>query len=523
MKIFKLKPIAILLAAVGMLYSCDDKLDTEPESFVAPETFYSNQEELDNALAGVYDGMQLTYNDANFIFGEFRSDSFFPAPSTTNTSRTSYHNSSMDAADGGLRWTNFYKAIDRANRVIIAAQKLQGINPNTVGQAYAIRSKVYFDLIRIWKNVPLLLEPIKTVSDAYKPVTSYDDIMNKVVIPDMQRAELLISEAPSPYKFTKASVYAHEAEVYMWLKTDANTILAEKAIEKLIALNAYSLVTTPQAWQNLFYNQPPTPANPTAVGKIQTGAELIFSIRFEDTDTSVSGVWPAWITGSTSTVISPLVENKWIERFPVDQIGWEAKYPGVNPPLSKIVIDPVLGPTTVPIYGDFRQFVSRDRGDLLTGMGPNAIGETRFMKWTPDRSNLQPSLDRTDVVMYRYADMLLLLAEAKIKLGKTSEAIALINQVRTARKLPAVIVDEFGTTINDQIDYLLDERQFELMGEGKRWWDLIRNDKAMEYINPILDSRGVQPLTADRLFFPIYQNHIVEALGAYKQNPGWGS
>ena len=90
-----------------MFYSCDDKLDVQPESFVTPETFYSTQAELNIALAGVYDGMQNVYNNANYIFGEFRSDSYFPAPATTNVSRTSFHNSNMDAADGQLRWNRF--------------------------------------------------------------------------------------------------------------------------------------------------------------------------------------------------------------------------------------------------------------------------------------------------------------------------------------------------------------------------------------------------------------------------------
>ncbi|WP_163397422.1 RagB/SusD family nutrient uptake outer membrane protein [Flavobacterium fluviatile] len=516
MKIFKIKA-AVLLLSLGMLYSCDDTLETEPESFVTPDSFYKDQTELDIALAGVYDGMQNTYNDANSIFGEFRSDSYAPAPSSTNVSRSSFHNSTMDAADATLRWTNFYKTIDRVNRVIISAEALQGVEPNTLGEAYAIRSKVYFDLIRIWKNVPLLLEPIQTPAEAYRPVTSYDKILNEVVLPDMKRAELLISDAPSPYNFSKASVFAHEAEVYMWIKQEAE---AEKVLEKLIALNAYTLTTTPQAWQDMFYYQPPTTAMPTAPGKIQTGSELIFSIRYDDTDTTPSGMWNAYVTGSTITVISPLVENKWIERFPIDELQWNAKYPNTPPALSRTeVIGGVV--TTTPLYGDWRQFASRDRGDFEVGMGPSIIGEARLYKWTKDRSNLQVNLDRTDVVMYRYADALLLLAEAKIKLGKADAAKALIDQIRVARKLPPVIAEEFGTTQDQQINYLLDERQFELMGEGKRWWDLIRNDKALEIMNPILESRGANPLTQDRLFFPIYQNHIIEALGAYKQNEGW--
>jgi hypothetical protein len=123
--------------------------------------------------------------------------------------------------------------------------------------------------------------------------------------------------------------------------------------------------------------------------------------------------------------------------------------------------------------------------------------------------------------MFRYADMILLLAEAKIKLGKSVDALNLINRVRDARKLPRVTTAVFGVSQNEQIDFLLDERQFELLGEAKRWWDLRRNNKVIEVLNPILEKRGGIAITEQRLFFPIFQNHIIEALGSYTQNPGW--
>ncbi|MBD0724710.1 hypothetical protein B6A10_05920 [Flavobacterium sp. L1I52] len=519
MKILKFKRVAILFAAVGMFCSCDSFVNVDGESFVVTDNFYKTQEELDLGLAGVYDGLQNAYSNANYVFGEFRSDSYFPAPSSTNVSRTSFHNSTMDPGDGSLSWKDFYVTIDRANRVIIGGEALEGVNPNTLAQAYAIRSKVYFDLIRIWKNVPLLLEPIKSREDAYKPVTSYDEIMNTVVIPDLLKAESLFTISSSPFNFSKSSLLAHKAEVYMWLKQEG---VAEKAIEDLIALKTHSLVTTPQAWQDLFYNQYVTTAFPDARGKVQTGSELIFSIRYDVADATVSGLWNTWVAGSSITVISPLVENKWIERFPQDEASWNAKYPTTPPVFSQTTT--VGGVTTVtPLYGDWRQFASRQGGDFLIGMGSTAIGEARLHKWTKDRSNMVVNLDRSDVVMYRYADMILLLAEAKVKLTKPGEALTLLNQIRTARQLPLVTESDFGATKEEQINYLLDERQFELMGEGKRWWDLIRNDKALEIMNPILSNRGAGPLTPERLFFPIYNNHIREALGAYGQNEGWGS
>jgi hypothetical protein len=281
------------------------------------------------------------------------------------------------------------------------------------------------------------------------------------------------------------------------------------------------LATTPQAWQDLFYNQPPNLAMPTALGKVQTGSELIFSIRYDATDTTRSGLWEAWVSGSTITVINPEVENKWIERFPIEEALWKAKYPTTNPALTTTIVDATGKTVVVPLYGDWRRFASRERGDYLIGSGPAAIGEARLHKWTKNRDGMIVAEDRSDVVMYRLSDMILLLAEAKVKLGKSEEARTRINQIRTARKLPQVSVAEFGATKEAQIEYLLEERQYELMGEGKRWWDLRRNDKVFDKVNPLLVGRGQNPITADKLFYPIYQTHLVESLGAYTQNPGW--
>jgi hypothetical protein len=517
MKINKYK-ILILAISFGVFYSCEDKINPLPESFVSPETFYSNNAELQSALVGVYDGLQKAYNNATFTFGEFRSDNVQPSPSTTNISRTSLHNSSFDPAEGFLNWSNFYRTIDRVNRVILGSENFEGADPNIVGQAYAIRSKVYFDLIRIWNNVPLLLEPVRIPSDAFKPVTSFDEIMNDVVIPDMLKAESLLRDAKSNFTFSKSSILAHQAEVYMWQKQEST---AESKLEQLIGLNTHSLVTTPEAWQNLFYNQPQTSLFPVSPGKVQSGSELIFSILYEDADLDdASGLWSAYVTGANITSISEELENKWIARFPIDTT-WNDLYPTTPPVFTRTTVDANGQTVTEPLYGDWRHFASRERGDFIVGMGPAAVGEARLHKWTKDRTGLIPQNDRSDIVMFRYADMILLLAEAKIKLGKSVDALNLINRVRDARKLPRVTTAVFGVSQNEQIDFLLDERQFELLGEAKRWWDLRRNNKVIEVLNPILEKRGGIAITEQRLFFPIFQNHIIEALGSYTQNPGW--
>jgi len=82
-------------------------------------------------------------------------------------------------------------------------------------------------------------------------------------------------------------------------------------------------------------------------------------------------------------------------------------------------------------------------------------------------------------------------------------------------------MEEFGATVDEREDYILDERQLELLGEGKRWWDLRRTNKALEELNPGLDTiPGGTQLTEERLLFPVYFEHLVEN-PLLEQTPGY--
>ncbi|WP_194766526.1 RagB/SusD family nutrient uptake outer membrane protein [Tamlana sp. I1] len=510
----KLKYTICSLVLLGVLYSCDDFVDELPISEISPEQFYKDNAQLEAALIGAYDGVQVAYSDFYINTGEFRSDDF--QPNGANASRNSLHNSTLDPGEGYLRWRNHYVVIDRVNRIIEAENNFEGADPNIIGQAYAIRSKVYFDLARMWNDVPVFTKPINTVSEAKQPQTPYAEIMSNLVIPDMLKAEEYLSTIQSNYRFSKSSVLAHQAEVYMWEKQEQ---LAKEAIEKLITLGSHSLVQTPEDWQNLFLNQPATDQFPDGPGKVQMGPELIFSIQYNFEETS-SGVARAYNAGAAVTTISEETELEWIRRFPIDSLGWATKYPNTDPVFSQVV-EEVDTTYTVPLYGDWRHFACRNENATMEdGLGSAAFGEARCTKFIKNRVGLDPNDDNTDIPVFRFADMILLLAEAELKLGNPNVCLDLINQVRTARQLPLASQTDFGNSFEAQLDFLLIERKLELFGEAKRWWDLVRNDKAVEVMTPILNNREVIPFGEDRIVWPIFREHLLEN-ELLNQNPGW--
>ncbi|MDR3129516.1 MAG: RagB/SusD family nutrient uptake outer membrane protein [Tannerellaceae bacterium] len=129
----------------------------------------------------------------------------------------------------------------------------------------------------------------------------------------------------------------------------------------------------------------------------------------------------------------------------------------------------------------------------------------------------------TDWIVYRYADALTLLAEALVRQTNTisSEAIDLLNQVRTRASLPPYTDSDF-TDVRDFLDKLLLERAHELYFEGSRRQDLIRDRSYVDHMNAKCKAFGQAELVTDaHLLFPLRESVINEGKGIIKQNPGF--
>jgi len=481
------------------------------------------------SCSGILDEQPIsTYGDKYFYWGELRSDNYILAQGGANQNNSELVNQNLtDGNSAVLRWNALYNMINRANQAIKYIPTIASYDENLLAEAHAIRAFAYFDAIRVWGRVPLFTEPTEGLDDIQKPQTDGATIMNDVIIPDMLLAEELMSTISSEFRFSKASVWALQAEVYMWLQDYDK---AKAALDQIIELGDHSLVNNVDDWIDLFYNNEPNGAVPDGRGKIQEGSELIFSIRYdisEDRDNpgdnfaNRAAIMSIFFSGIPQFFMSVELEDKWQKKFPIEQLLWEEKYPGIDPPLERIVeyTDSlgVLQDSVALVYGDFRYYFSRE--GQVENFGSKGKGGARIAKW--NRTNYNRNFDDTDIVIYRYAGILLLLANAENQLGNTDRALELVNQVRTARMLPNVTSAEFGATTDERENYILDERQLELLGEGKRWWDLRRTNKVLEILNPRLDTiPNTTPITNESLLFPVFVDHLIEN-PLLEQNPGY--
>jgi hypothetical protein len=152
----------------------------------------------------------------------------------------------------------------------------------------------------------------------------------------------------------------------------------------------------------------------------------------------------------------------------------------------------------------------------------NTLSPTMFKYFDTKRADLNaPSI--RPVIVYRLAETYLNAAEAAFMLGKTTEAVSLINTVRERAASSPVSVPAMDiTAANLSLDFILDERSRELTGENMRWLDLVRTNKLLERVR--LHNKEAAPNIKDKhILRPIPQSQIdaVTTGPAYPQNPGW--
>lgn len=478
-------PSILALGLLILLTSCEKILNQDPVSQVKAENFWKSNSDAALGVAAIYDNMQATYRIKHFLWGEFRSDNFISTSTSFASTINLINNTIINTDEISLRWNSLYTIINTANLAIDKIPSIPLYDQNLLGEAYALRAYAYFDAVRVWGDVPLYTKPLEYSKDAIVGKTERNKILNEVVVPDMLEAEKLITQATHRYRFSKASILLLQANVYWYLKEYNN---AKASLDKFFALNTslgnvYKLTTTREDWVKLFTQDS---------GEI--GPELIFSIKYDilEDGNRASGVWETLNAGAPQVYLSPLLENKWISKFPITKAAWDAKYPGFTPRAT----DPATG---LPLYGDWRYFESREAG--------RPIGTAKVGKYLKG-SLISPLLqnDATDIIIYRYAGVLLLKAMVENRINFTANrqtAVDLINQVRTARQLPTVLASSF-TNQGELENFILDERQLELFAEGQRWWDLVNTDKAVEVMAPINGQ------TEQTIFFPIYFKHLID-------------
>ncbi|AHF17607.1 hypothetical protein NIASO_10900 [Niabella soli DSM 19437] len=467
------------VALACSLTGCKKFLDQKPQTEIAADVFWKSEDDIKGGVAAMYDGIQSIFDNNYTLYGDARTDEV----RVGQYGNISYAMNGLAAGITGSDWTNFYVTILRANLgikniPIVKAKYQTGIDQKAINhylaQCYTTRALCYFWLIRLWGDVPVWTEPYDDISiEPNRARTSKDIIIDTVILRDLKLAASLSNPSlNNVYEANIGATYSLLMDVAMWKKDYASAITW---YDDLVALKKYSLEPT-ATWKNLFIN-------PTAT------KESIWSVYWD---------WTLDGGADVSTLIGAGNTNS---DFEVEDSVWTY--------WTKTPAD-IRGPQTI----DFKNS-SHDK--FLKFYAPNLDAKG---------NQLYPNGAEANILfpIYRWADILLLRAEAANKLEDRPTALKLLNQVRARAGVAAYRADSLN---NQPImeNAILAERKLELYMEAKRWFDLERTDKVIEVMDPILKYRQTRmgspavgfgdPRT---ILWPINRN-VLDANNKLVQNP----
>jgi hypothetical protein len=477
-----MKKVFLFLTAI-CLVSCEDTLIEKPKS-VSVETFYNTAGEIEtavnaiytpikssNAFGGLYPAQHESYTDYSYGRGSYAVLSEFQGLDGTNYTRT------------GQMWDQLYLAIRNANLVITNAPKGTKISAEAiaryVGEAKFMRAFTYFQLVRNWGRVILRTE--ENMTDQNLPLSSEQDVY-KLIEQDLIFAEAnLPNTVGVPGHPTKWSAKTVLADVYFYQAKHKD---ARDKADEVIKANVYQLVPVKESedFQKIY--------GPEVV----TTPEEIFYLKYNRTSGWEFVQWAhhpgdpyyngAGVYGHYSDSQKNPVYKNWDNADLRKQHNWFS-------------FDIGLGNTTTLLNRKFR-----DPGRISTAAN--------------------------DYPVYRYADLLLLYAEADCRAnnGPTADGMEKLNMVhrraygKDATVPSAVDFKLADYTLNTFLDLVLTERGYETQNEAKRWLDLKRTGRVKEIIKAtvgkdVADKHLLWPIPASELNFNL-------ALDAKKdQNPGY--
>jgi hypothetical protein len=184
----------ILILTSLIVVSCNkDFLDEIPESSVTTDILYKTDKDFQDAVTGCYVGLRTAYSDM-YVFADVRSDDAWHALGN-NVVMNSINNFAESSSESvfATAWRNYYLTIFRANEILTKIEPLDAAviknKDRHIAEAKFTRALAYFNLVRIFGDVPLLTKNL-TIEESYKAGRiSTDNIYNEVIIPDLLDAE----------------------------------------------------------------------------------------------------------------------------------------------------------------------------------------------------------------------------------------------------------------------------------------------------------------------------------------------
>ena len=514
--------IVCAICAICGFTSCSDFLEIKPQNEIILEDFWNEKADVEAIIAGCYSGMQSeAVIKRMMVWGEFRSDNIGPGSnvqSDGNLEKILKEN--IDAKNSYTNWSGFYSVINRCNTVIKYAPAVAADDPAyteselqaNIAEVVTLRSLCYFYLIRAFRDVPFSREAFIDDSQTMDlPATKFDDVLDSLIY-DLEGVK---NNAVKRYPVTKEMyqtgrvtqdvIYALLCELYLWKKDYQNcinyadlVIASKKAIyeenrqkrttssrddEYLDRFNGFPLVSNSTTTN--YYGDAYTILFGRDRNTDEANQEIIFQLVFDD-DPEGSG----------------MIANAAVNSF----YGNSQSTTGLVAPSDYIYSQIEATGNDRKVYADKnKMYDARIYTNCLYRGGSSGSSDKAIRKYAAssiDISGITGTLEASysiyrqnqngsNWIIYRLTDIMLLKAEALTQMMReegeeTSDynkslldrAFTIVNAVNKRSLCQSQLADTLlrsaYNTKGDMENLVLQERQRELMFEGKRWFDLVR-------------------------------------------------
>lgn len=498
--------ILMILAATVLFGSCSKQLDLAPISSVSDANYWKNADQVNAFVTGIH--IQFRKDNSAFLYlGELRAGSFGTDPGSSSAFTgeatqgfENMWNQTLDANNPGVsNFGGFYYNINQLNLLI---QKLQHTNLVPVvdkayylGIGYGMRAFYYFQLYRTWGNVIIQTVPIDNIdiSNLAKAADPASEVMTQI------KKDLDSSAAnfAGDYSFrqnkgfwSKPATEMLKAEVYLW--TASRKGGSADAMAALAALNDIQSKTTGLTLLSSYAD----------IFSQKGNDEIIFASSNKLNESTLGFIGSFVPQAGLIQNFYDSVQNK---KFDASN-NWGGL---------------LRAPTRIRTFRQYRNDDSRKWASIQPAYNKNSDGSYTiagcFIRKYLGEQNAGSRAYTNDFPVYRYADLLLLKAEAKILLGQSPATE--INQVR-ARAYGSDYNQAVQGYPNQEIDAdpkeaVLQERLLEFLMEGKRWYDL--RSMGDQYV---FEHTALSSGQAYKLLWPVDLGALTNNR-SLEQNPGY--
>ena len=491
MKFKKYFSIAVL---ASLVFACsEDFLTKSPEDSINTSNFFQTETDAVTAINGAYQPLQWPklYNMRMWTTDIMAGNSIVGAGGGTDGIETQDEANFVTASDnqGVLDlWRGPWPGILRSNIILQKVPEMtiiETVKNRVLGEAYFLRAHYYFILVRFFGDVPLTLKPVEP-GDDLRPFRTPKAEVYTQIISDLNEAIKLLPpreqySGNDVGRASKGSAAGMLAKVYLTLGDWQKVVELCDQVKSL----GYSL--------NANYAD-------NFSSSTENSKESLFEIQY--VSDAGMGFWDnenqaSWLSTFTGPRGSDLVAGGW---------GW-------NQPTQEFINSYEPGDLRKDITTFYEGCPKFDGKDYKKSYSMTGYNLRKFL--VP--LSAVPSYDNSPLnfPVLRYADVLLMKAEALNELGRTTEAAAPLNEVRTRAGLGNVTglaKDAFRVKV-------LNERRMELAFEGQRWFDLIRVNSG-QYGIDFLKSIGKSNMSSKFLLFPVPQKER-DANPNLTQNTGY--